>query len=199
MRESPLNDVAGGDLAYRMYRFPGGAQYPCLDFRQDQQRVFLSLVNENANLSAAKHVSKARAITAGLGACYVISERGSARSKIGFSTDPIGRVNALRRLHDGAFFIVGLLWAFHHQARVIECNALRLAKSRGVRSDGEWVSLSGESTARLVLDSAWRQQLFTDSRCFLEQWVPIATDTKPERYWTNARVEEMKGLSGISG
>lgn len=174
-----------------MRRFPGGKDFPCVDYSIPAERVLRRVSDVTDNDRAAKYVARNRDRCKSFAACYVISSEGSSQSKIGFSCNPHSRLKTLSTGFPTKPKIYGLFWSFKNPASIIEWKALEAAKQIGIRANGEWVNLDGPRAVDFVLSAVWRSAVFVDSREFWEQWTTRSMADMPSSYWDSV-TDEMR-------
>ena len=188
---------SGQSTGYESRRFPGGVEFPCIDFSLPKERVLRRITDTTDNHRAMKFVAKERARCKAFSCCYVIGADGSDRVKIGMSNNPAQRLRALSTGYPERLKVYGLFWSFAGPAERIECDALRAAKVIGIRCEGEWVKLTGERAVEFVLEVAWRKVAFADSREFWEQWTTRPVYDRPTQYWDDERIEAANGKLNV--
>jgi hypothetical protein len=167
--------------------FPGGASFPCIDFRTDKEVILSAVSDTAANKEASRWADRNRNSMGRFGACYVIECREAGKSKIGYSTNPDVRFRGIGSMSSETPKLVALLWSFRRQARLIEGFSLIKGKSLGLKSHGEWVNMDGYSTAAMVVEAARYDAPFIDSAGFLSMW--IRSVGEPEDFWTEERLQ----------
>lgn len=157
----------------------------CVDYAQWSKADLVRAVMDQTSIRETIAATKTWRAGQSFGVCYVIGLEGLNRAKIGFTVNPSKR---LEQLSVGLWETPkchALFWSHASNAKFIEFKALALAKQRGHRLKGEWVGLTGEEAAQLVLEAIWGETHFTDSANFMAEWFAAALVAAPR----NARRE----------
>lgn len=191
--------MTGGSKIHADVRFPGTQAFRCIDFRAAPNDVFAALTDAPSNKAASRLVDRNRKLIKNFAACYVFECESIGRTKIGFSTNPDLRLRGISTLLPDRAKIVALFWSFPERARMIEGKSLIAAKRRGVKANGEWVTISGHETVRLIMETVRYEVPYVDSSGFLDHWV--SRDDMPNEYLKNEgiQVAERSGIAPLRG